>query len=698
MATLSPPPKLQFFDASGVPLVGGKLYSYAAGTTTPLVTYTSESGTVPNTNPVILDSRGEASVWLGSAAYKLKLTTSTDVEIWTVDNIDNITQADLDALEASIKAYYAASSGATRVGYIQDIVNATARTVESKASDIISLKDFGAVGDGTTDDTTAVNNWITAVIASDGGAGYVPTGIYRVTSQITIDVTNCRATGIRLWGDGPRRSYFNSAYTAGTCFRLINTNASEGYFYTSMDGIGFEGNVNGTLFELGDPAGGDAGNSLNFRNITMNNVSNGVNAKVLVMTRIFASTFENLTVNGFGGAASNSIVVTLNEVQFSNFNSCAFGNGKTLLVFGTGASGYSFGNTFTNQDLEEGTLCLLIDSAFATKNTFLGGTFVSTFGDYCVDANLGDSNMFINVNYAAFNISEFDTKVGVIDMRHNLMRYSSDYNFFIANINQFSAGNTGSTIPNIQFNSSLGTDATPTVLTAAQQVGSLYGRAYDGSAYRTTSRIDLYSSGAPVTSTSSPGTIRFSTTPSASVTPVIRSLVLETGNFVPETDNAYSLGQSGQRWSAVWAANGTIQTSDWRDKTNIQPATLGLGFINALKPVSFNWKTGRKEIVRQDYVDADGNVVHPDDPNFADAVPGPIITQDVPGSRTHWGLIAQEVHAACGAAGVDFGGWVLSDTTDPDSPQALRYDQFIAPLIKAVQELSARVEALEAKG
>ncbi len=70
MAVLSPPPKLQFFDANGVPLVGGKLYSYAAGTTTPLATYTSASETTFNTNPIILNSRGEAEVWLGSPLYK----------------------------------------------------------------------------------------------------------------------------------------------------------------------------------------------------------------------------------------------------------------------------------------------------------------------------------------------------------------------------------------------------------------------------------------------------------------------------------------------------------------------------------------------------------------------------------------------------------------------------------------------------
>jgi len=88
-AFLSSVPKLQFFDANGDPLVGGKLYTYAAGTTTPLATYTDSTGATPNTNPIILDSRGEANVWLTAASYKFELKTSADALIWTVDNISN---------------------------------------------------------------------------------------------------------------------------------------------------------------------------------------------------------------------------------------------------------------------------------------------------------------------------------------------------------------------------------------------------------------------------------------------------------------------------------------------------------------------------------------------------------------------------------------------------------------------------------
>jgi hypothetical protein len=69
-------------------LVGGKVYTYAAGTTTPLQTYTDASGVTPNTNPVILDSRGECNLWFSNASsYKVVLESATGTLQWTVDNI-----------------------------------------------------------------------------------------------------------------------------------------------------------------------------------------------------------------------------------------------------------------------------------------------------------------------------------------------------------------------------------------------------------------------------------------------------------------------------------------------------------------------------------------------------------------------------------------------------------------------------------
>jgi len=88
MANLGPAPKAQFLTAAGQPLVGGRVYTYAAGTTTPLATYTDSTAASANSNPIILDGRGECNIWFSPAsAYKIKLTDSNDVEIYVVDNI-----------------------------------------------------------------------------------------------------------------------------------------------------------------------------------------------------------------------------------------------------------------------------------------------------------------------------------------------------------------------------------------------------------------------------------------------------------------------------------------------------------------------------------------------------------------------------------------------------------------------------------
>ena len=92
-ATLSPSPKMQFFTAAGVPLVGGKLFTYASGTSTPLATYTDSTANFTNANPVILDSRGEANVWFGPSQYSLTLKDSSDNLIWTANGINNAQSA-----------------------------------------------------------------------------------------------------------------------------------------------------------------------------------------------------------------------------------------------------------------------------------------------------------------------------------------------------------------------------------------------------------------------------------------------------------------------------------------------------------------------------------------------------------------------------------------------------------------------------
>lgn len=84
---LSPVFKQRFFDANGLPLAGGNLYTYLATTTTPQSTYTNTGGTL-NANPVVLDSNGYCDVWIDpNISYKFVLKDSSGNTLWTVDNV-----------------------------------------------------------------------------------------------------------------------------------------------------------------------------------------------------------------------------------------------------------------------------------------------------------------------------------------------------------------------------------------------------------------------------------------------------------------------------------------------------------------------------------------------------------------------------------------------------------------------------------
>lgn len=89
LAALSPSPRLQFFDSNGIPLAGGKLFTYSAGTSLQLATFTDSTEAANNTNPVILDSTGAASVWLGASFYRFVLQDSNSVQIFDIDNISS---------------------------------------------------------------------------------------------------------------------------------------------------------------------------------------------------------------------------------------------------------------------------------------------------------------------------------------------------------------------------------------------------------------------------------------------------------------------------------------------------------------------------------------------------------------------------------------------------------------------------------
>lgn len=147
------------FDADGDPLSGGKLYAYAAGTSTPQATYTTRAGDIANTNPVVLDANGEADVWLSPGVnYRLVLKDSSDVIQNTVDNFGN-----------AVVSGVTDNSGVTPGGRLTltsgtpittgDVTGATTLYYAPYKSDVVSLYDGStwalySIGSGLSQTTT----------------------------------------------------------------------------------------------------------------------------------------------------------------------------------------------------------------------------------------------------------------------------------------------------------------------------------------------------------------------------------------------------------------------------------------------------------------------------------------------------------------------------------------------------------------
>jgi hypothetical protein len=163
------PPVVRFSDSNGKPLVFGKLYSYQAGTTTPLATYADSTSGTLNPNPVVLDSTGSASIFLGANVYKFVLQNSAGVVQWTADNI---------------------AEGMFQSGYVNSVFGRSG-TVTAQAGDYTCSQVTGAIctaatlyyqtveaaGTGQTQESKL--NFITGIIGSvdlptitAGGTGY----------------------------------------------------------------------------------------------------------------------------------------------------------------------------------------------------------------------------------------------------------------------------------------------------------------------------------------------------------------------------------------------------------------------------------------------------------------------------------------------------------------------------------------------
>jgi parallel beta-helix repeat protein len=439
----------QFFDNNGNPLTGGKLYSYAAGTTTPAATYTNSLGTIAHTNPIVLDAGGRVpggEIWLTDGViYKFVLQTSTNVLIATYDNIVGInsnfvnytasqeiqtatanqtvfnlttmqyqpgtnsltvyvdgvnqygpgaqyayTETDSDTVTfvsglhvgASVKFTTATqvtgnATDASVVAYTPPFTSSVATNVEAKLAQYVSVKDFGAVGDGVTNDQPAIQAALNYVFGAGGGEVFVPTGDYKINAPIIV-----RSNTV-LRGSGAGSVIKNMQDTASPSGNVIHI------------GYGYEWNQNGQSF---NPASND---DATLAQLLVNNFSKITTTNVKVCNLMVESTttgscglgiwtlnamdvsIENIwstntltpvnIANDAGGWEAACANVSVNNI----FQVTASGNGDWYdLLFAGSAVNVSVSNCFSNPNTPSNLTAMMVFNK-THKFTVTGCKFMS---------------------------------------------------------------------------------------------------------------------------------------------------------------------------------------------------------------------------------------------------------------------------------------------------------------------------------
>lgn len=668
MADLLPEGKQSFTNSVGEPLVGGKLYTYAAGTSTPKTTYSDSAGTTPNTNPIILNSRGECQVfWDG--AYKVSLYDANDVLQYTVDNVQ-APASPSQSLRNDLDSNTDAAKGAGLIGFGQEL-NYPANSAGSKLKMFTTPEDFGAVGDGATNDTAAMQDWLD-YLAANGGVGIFPRKSYLITTGLAL---TSPVYGFAIYGAGHDAVLKLRSTVAATAISIVGPHdvlfsnfqidcghtitgfASHGISMRNADRVTCRDMLiydyrNSAILTFVDTA--DTYGDCHIINCLADSQGNGQNG--FLHEGMLRSSIQNCTVRELDLTGSPCYGLQLK-------NEC-----KHSWIDGGMAEGCSAGVSFGGDGVGIGAGPHNCWVRGVIVKDCLDGVIVSKTTDCVFDVYADMTNSpapgaltGYALNIGGSNVSTFARAVvkGVQSGRTSVLVRSDDVTVHLpyvdgygSKILEMSAGVdrcrlfVDDIVGSVSDILALITDSSGTSTNevfyrrdlATQGLNGLSTVFFRGSGADVDSYISLLHS-------SDSWTVRSGG---------VDRLFIQPTTHNPGTDNAVDSGAAARRWANIRAGNGTIITSDAREKQQIEP-------------IPEEWLDAWADVQWVRYKWNDAVALKGDD------------------ARWHVGLIAQRVEEAFRARGIDafrigvlcFDEW----GDDPDRGQVagnrygVRYDQ-----------------------
>lgn len=670
MANTYPSPVKQFFDDEGNPLAGGLLYTYAAGTTTPLATYTNSGGGTANANPIVLDSRGEAAIWLGPARYKLVLKTADDVEIWTQDNIRDFNSylsetwqvvnsiAELKALSsdaitrAFVTGYYSVGDGGGGFYWYDSsdtsssdnggtvIVATDGGRWKLQHDGDVYFEQFGAVGDGTEDDYPAISE----LCAASGvfiGRGK-PAKTYCVGTLVTLSRPNfslrCDINGMAS-GYGGIIKYIGSSTGTPLTGAFIKT--TSGAISQGICGFKLDANsrAEGCLhLDVNDGASSHNpyANDLYFTGYTGRGLIIGKDDQVSVHDGQLAGVQLN-RLRWYGNVAGSSgLIVNAQNCEFASatlwdFNCIVGGHTNHIIAAHGGVFVRNMVSTRATGYAVVGLGSQVVINGWRSEDRYLcdftptgaeGPCEVTGFLHRSGSALVGDDS--INWNYTQHPLFLRGTLLGRVIVGPTAARYIDAAVFFSLGadfvlqaprnqrgiLHNLSTGgvNVLGSAPTYTIQTN---DGTPQFVYNGE--GCIINRPSGDSyvALGTSGSITAYLaglSGGLFQIKNSAGGVRYK---------------FDSTEFYPGVDSSFNCGSASYRWSNIYASNGAIVTSDERQKTQIQPISDAV--FRAWSKVRF------VQFKMLQAVEEKGN----------------------DGARWHFGVIAQEIKDAFESEGLD---------------------------------------------